>query len=122
VRGIALYTTLRVALLLAVWLLVQLVTPLRGLIAIAVAVVISGVLSFVVLDRPRDQASHGLSRLFRNIDDRIERSRTAEDVDDEPAPAASGQADAQAEQQSVGEHDESGPLQDGDEGATRRPA
>lgn len=121
-RGIALYTTLRVALLLVVWLLIQVVTPLRGLIAIGLAVVISGIISFVLLDRPRDQASRGLSRLFRSIDERIERSRTAEDIEDEPAPVASGQADAQPQQEPVGEHDQAGPLQDGDEGATRRPA
>ncbi len=39
VRGIALYTTLRLAMLLAVWLVIQFVTPLRGLIAIAIAIV-----------------------------------------------------------------------------------
>ena len=122
VRGIALYTTLRLAMLLAVWLVIQVVTPLRGLIAIAIAIVISGIISFVVLDRPRNQASRGLSGFFRRIDERIERSRTAEDVDDEPVQPASGQADAESEQQPVGEHDETGRLQDGDEGATRRPA
>ena len=121
-RGIAFYTGLRIAVLLAVWFLVQLVTPLRGLIAIAVALVISGILSFVVLDRPRDQASRGLSRIFRRIDERIERSRTAEDVDDEPVAVASGQTDTEAEQQPVGEHDQAGPLQDGDEGVARRPS
>ena len=39
-RGIAIYTGLRVALLAAVWLLIQAVTPLRGLLAIALALVI----------------------------------------------------------------------------------
>lgn len=122
VRGIALYTTLRLAMLLAVWLVIQVVTPLRGLIAIAVAIVISGIISFIVLDRPRNQASRGLSGVFRRIDERIERSRTAEDFDDEPVQPVSGQADAQPEQQPVGEHNETGGLQDGDEGATRSPA
>ncbi|MBM3688858.1 MAG: DUF4229 domain-containing protein [Actinobacteria bacterium] len=121
-RGIALYTTLRVAVLLAAWLAIQVVTPLRGLIAIAVALVISGVISFFVLDRPRNQASRGLSGIFRRIDERIERSRTAEDIDDDRAPAGSGQTDAKTEQEPVGEDDDSGRLQDGDEGATRRPA
>ena len=121
-RGIALYTTLRVAVLLAVWLAIQVVTPLRGLIAIAVALVISGVISFFVLDRPRNQASRGLSGILRRIDERIERSRTAEDIDDDPPPAGSGQSDAKTEQEPVGEDDDSGRLQDGDEGATRRPA
>lgn len=111
-RGIAIYTGLRLALLAAVWLLIQLITPMRGLLAIAVALVISGIISFILLDRTRDQASAGLSRIFGRMNDRIERSRTAEDWDE---PAASGQGDAQAEQQAVDEHEQSGALEDGHE-------
>ena len=107
---------------LGVWLVIQVVTPLRGLIAIAVALVISGVISFVVLDRPRSQASRGLAGFFRRIDERIERSRTAEDIDDEIVIVASGQPDAQPEEQAVGQDDQPRPLQDGDEGATRHSA
>lgn len=113
-RGIAIYTGLRLALLAAVWLLIQVVTPMRGLLAIAVALVISGIISFILLDRTRDQASAGLSGIFGRMNDRIERSRTAEDWDE---PAASGQADAQAEQQAVDEHEQSGALEDGHESA-----
>ena len=108
-RGIALYTGLRLALLAAVWLLIQAVTPLRGLIAAGVAIVISAVISMFLLNRTRDKASIGLSGIFKRIDDRIERSRTAEDVDDE---VGSGQPDAQAQQEPIGEHEETGPLQD----------
>jgi hypothetical protein len=118
VRGIAIYTGLRVALLAAVWLLVQVVTPIRGLLAIAIAVVISGVISFIVLDRSRDRASIGLAGAFSRINDRIERSRTAEDWDD---PIESGQPDAQSEQQAVGEHEQAGPLEDGDQGSSHIP-
>ena len=107
------YTGLRVALFAGVWLLIQVVTPMRGLLAIAVALVTSGVISFIVLDRPRDQASAGLAGVFRRIDDRIERSKVAEDVDDEQV--ASGESQAQAEQEPVGEHEEPGGLQHGDE-------
>lgn len=112
VRGIAFYTGLRVALLALAWLLVQAITPLRGLIAVAVAVVLSGIISFIVLDRPRDQASVGLAGFFRRIDERIERSRTAEDVDDEPV---SGQGQADAEQEPVAEHEQAGGLEHRDE-------
>lgn len=119
-RGIAMYTGLRVALFAAVWLLIQVVTPMRGLLAIAVALVISGVISFIVLDRPRDQASAGLAGVFRRIDDRIERSKVAEDVDDEPV--ASGESQAQPEQEPVDEHKETGGLQHGDEIAPGRPS
>ena len=114
--GIAWYTGLRVALLAAVWLLIQVVTPLRGLMAIAVAIVISGVISFILLDRTRDRASVGLSGFFRRIDERIERSRTAEDVDDLPE---SGQGDAGGEQQAVAEGEETRGLQDGHESGPR---
>ena len=120
-RGIAWYTGLRLALLAGVWLLIQLVTPLRGLIAAAVAIVISGVVSIIVLDRPRDQASTGVWSVFRRIDERIERSRTAEDVDDEPAPT-SGQPDADAEQQPVAEDEEPRPLQHRNEVTPDSPA
>lgn len=126
-RGIAVYTGLRVALLLAVWLLIQVVTPMRGLLAIAVAVVISGVISFIVLDRPRDRASAGLAGAFSRINDRIERSRTAEDWDDPPerpdgsaepslsGPHGSGPGDAQSQKEPVGENNEPGGLEHGHE-------
>ncbi len=111
-RGIALYTALRVALLVAVWLLIQVVTPMRGLLAIAVALVISGVISFILLDRTRDKASAGLAGVFRRIDDRIERSKVAEDVDDEPV---SRQGEPDPQQHPVGEDEQSGGLQHGHE-------
>lgn len=108
------YTGLRIALLAAVWLLIQAITPLRGLVAIAVALVISGIISFIVLDRPRDRASVGLAGVFRRIDERIERSKVAEDVDDDP-PATSGQGESRPEQDAVDQHEKSAGLQDGDE-------
>jgi len=108
----AVYTGLRLALLAAVWLLIQVVTPMRGLLAVAVALVISGIISFILLDRSRDRASAGLAGVFGRINDRIERSRTAEDWDE---PGGLGQGDAQAEQQPVGEHEQSGALEHGHE-------
>ena len=119
-RGIAIYTGLRLALLAGVWLVIQVVTPMRGLLAIAVALVISGVISFIVLDRPRDSASAGLSGVFRRIDDRIERSKVAEDIDDEPAPSGqvSGEGQARSEQDTVGQDEQAGGLQHGHEGAS----
>lgn len=113
----ALYTGLRVALFAGVWLLVQVITPLRGLMAIAVALVISGVISFIVLDRSRNRASVGLAGFFKRIDDRIERSRTAEDADDPTPASASGQGESDAEKQAVGQDQEAGRLQDRDQGA-----
>lgn len=120
-RGIAVYTALRVALLAAVWLLIQVVTPMRGLLALAVALVISGAISFILLDRSRDRASVGLSRVFRGIDERIERSKVAEDVDDDlPAREvpASGEGETNPQQQAVGEDEQPGGLEHGHEVAT----
>jgi hypothetical protein len=114
-----LYTGLRVALLVAVWLLVQAITPLRGLFAIAVAIVISGVISFILLDRSRDRASVGVAGVFKRIDDRIERSRTAEDVDDPPPASDSGQGQPETQQESVRQDEQSGALQDRDEPGSR---
>lgn len=121
------YTGLRVGLLLVAWLLIQAITPLRGLMAVALAVVISGIISFVLLDRTRDRASRGLARIFGRIDDRIERSRTAEDIDDDvtmTVPASVdpedsdvdlGQSDADPEQDGVSEKQQTGGLEDLDE-------
>lgn len=112
-RGIAVYTGLRLAVLAAVWLLIQVITPMRGLLAIAVALVISGVISFVLLDRSRDSASVGLSGVFRRIDERIERSKTAEDVDD--VPVASGESEPRPEQEPIAQDQQPGGLEHGDE-------
>lgn len=117
-RGIVFYTLLRLAVLAVVWLVIQAVTPMRGWLALAVAVIISGIISFVLLNRTRDEASVGLSGWFRKIDDRIERSRTAEDVDDD----ALAQGQAQGEQQPIDEGEQPGPSQDGDEIATESAA
>jgi len=79
VRGLLFYTVSRVLLFIAVWLIVQFVTPLRGLMALVVALLVSGAIAFFVLNRQRDSASASVVGLFRRIDDRIERARTAED-------------------------------------------
>ena len=124
-RGIAVYTLLRLALLAGVWFLVQLVTPMRGLLALAAALVISGVISFALLNRSRDTASTGLFRIFGGINERIERSRTAEDhlvPDTAPEAAADGlgEGDAQSQEEAVGQGEQPGPLEDGDQVATDR--
>ncbi len=123
-RGIVIYTGLRLALLAGVWLVIQIVTPMRGLLAIAVALVISGVISFIALDRPRDRASAGLSGVFRRIDDRIERSKVAEDIDDAPVPPVqeSGEGEPGSEQESVGQDEQAGGLEHGHEGTAGRAA
>jgi len=77
------YSGLRLLVFAAVWLLVQILTPWRGLLAIAVAILISGGISLFVLDRPRGQVAMGVDAFMRRMNERIEASARAEDVDDE---------------------------------------
>jgi hypothetical protein len=90
------YTLLRFAMLVAVWFVIQLLTPLRGVWAIVLALLISGAISLLVLNRQRDAVSTGVANFFGRINARIEESKTAEDFDeDEPA----GEQDAEDDQQ-----------------------
>lgn len=124
-RGILVYTVLRVALLVVTWLLVQVVTPLRGLLAIAVAIIVSGVVGYVLLDRSRDRASASVDRWFRRLDARIEASRIAEDLPDAGPDGTSadpgGEGDTGRQEQTEGEQQQAGGLQDHDEGGSGGP-
>lgn len=83
--AVVLYTLLRIAILIAVWFMFQLLTPIRGIWAIVAALLVSGAISLVVLNKPRDAVSIGVANFFGRINDRIEASKSAEDVDeDEP--------------------------------------
>ena len=88
-RALLIYTLLRVALFLAVWLTIELLTPVSGVWAIVVAIMLSGVISIVLLDRPRNRAGRVAEGFFGRINERIEASARAEDIDDEPATQAS---------------------------------
>lgn len=82
------YTVLRVALFLAVWLTVELLTPISGVWAIVLAILVSGAISLLVLDRQRGRVASVAAGFFGGINERIEASARAED-DDEPEPGAS---------------------------------
>lgn len=73
------YTLLRVAIFLAFWLPLQLLTPLRGLLAIVAALLMSGAVSLIVLDRQRGRVGLATASFFRRMNDRIEASARAED-------------------------------------------
>jgi hypothetical protein len=75
------YTVSRLVLLLVCWLPLQLFTPLRGLIALAVAVLASGIISYFLLDRRRDAMAAQLGSFFSRLNSRIDRSTKAEDDD-----------------------------------------
>ena len=85
VLAITVYTVLRVALFAAVWLTLELLTPISGLWAIVLAILFSGAISIVVLDRQRDRVGAIAAGFFRGINERIEASARAEDDDDEPS-------------------------------------
>jgi uncharacterized membrane protein YccC len=93
--AIAVYTVLRVALFAAVWLTLELLTPISGLWAIVFAILISGAISIIVLDRQRDRVAAVAAGFFRGINERIEASARAEDVDDEPAAAEAGSGEGE---------------------------
>ena len=92
VLAIVVYTVLRVALFAAV---------------IGLAILVSGAISIVVLDRQRDRVGAVAAGFFRGINERIEASARAEDDDlDAPAPApapapASGEGEQSAHRDAV---------------------
>lgn len=93
------YTVLRVALFAVVWLTIELLTPFSGLLAIIAAILVSGAISLLVLDRQRGRAASVAAGFFGRINERIEASARAEDVDDAPEvpppPAAGGSGEGE---------------------------
>lgn len=95
--AIIVYTALRVALFAAVWLTLELLTPISGLWAIVLAILISGAISIVVLDRPRDRVGAVAAGFFGGINERIEASARAEDIDDlDASPVVAGMPEPDA--------------------------
>lgn len=88
---------LRLLLFSLVWLLVQVTTPLRGLLAAVVALLISGVISIVVLNKQRAAMGVALANFFGRINSRIDASTRAEDAEDDIQLLSQGDQDAQAE-------------------------
>jgi hypothetical protein len=88
--AVLVYTVLRIALFAAVWLTIELLTPINGLLAIIAALLVSGAISLLVLDRQRGRAASVAAGFFGRINDRIEASARAEDVDDEPVASGAG--------------------------------
>lgn len=96
------YTLLRVALFAVVWVVIELLSPIHGLWAAASAIIISGVISVVVLDRQRAAVGSIAAGFFGRINARIEASARAEDDTDTtaeppPAPSDSGDGEGDAE-------------------------
>ncbi len=123
--AIAVYTGLRILLFLLVWLTIELLTPISGVWALVAALLVSGALSIVLLDRQRAKVAVVADGVFKGINERIEASARAEDVDD-PATSAAAQESAQGEQaaegQPVDEQQDPGELEGGHERGAERSA
>ncbi len=78
------YTTLRLAMLIAVGALCYLI-GMRGIFLAAVAFLVSGILSFFVLDRQRDALGASVGSVISGINARIDANTRSEDDDPEEA-------------------------------------
>jgi len=79
-RATASYTIMRLLLFFAVLILVYF-TGIRGLALPGIALLISGIISFMLLSRQRDAMSGALSARMRGFRDRLDAGASAEDDD-----------------------------------------
>jgi hypothetical protein len=102
---VAVYTVLRLVLFLAVWAVLWFLTPLDALWSSVAAILISGAISVVVLDRQRGRVGVAAGGFFSRINARIDASTRSEDIDDgeESAAEVSGQREKGPEGQPVDE-------------------
>jgi len=141
-KAVVVYTVLRLALFVAIWFAVNLLTPIHGIWAAVAAILISGAISLIVLDRQRGRVGHAAAGFFGRINDRIEASARAEDADfppdadslpdasspvgtsappevatdDDASGGGSGQGEERPEREPVDEQQLPGELEGGDEG------
>ena len=92
---IIVYTALRLGLFVILWFAIAKLTPLSVLFSAVAAILISGALSVVLLDRQRGAMAQAVGGFFERINDRIERSASAEDEADDRA--RSGEAEQRAD-------------------------
>ncbi len=93
--------------MVVVWFVISLLTSVRGLLAIALALLISAIFSIIFLGKQRDAMSESIFGFFRRLNERIDAASAKEDyLDTEPET----QNDAVDQQQIPG-----GPK-DGDQG------
>jgi hypothetical protein len=100
--AIVVYTLLRIAVFLAVWLTFELLTPINGIWAIVAALLVSGAISLFVLDRQRARVASAAAGFFGGINARIEASARAEDDDDDVPGAAAARPSGDGEQSAEG--------------------
>jgi len=91
ILSIIVYTVLRIALFGVLWFAIAMLTPLSALWSAVAAVLISGALSVVLLDRQRGAMAQAVGGFFERINSRIERSARAEDAADDLARSREGE-------------------------------
>lgn len=74
------YTTLRLALFLAVLVVLRLL-QMRGVWLVLTAIIVSGIASLVLLSGPRDAMSGVVSRRAQRVRQRLDEDARAEDED-----------------------------------------
>jgi len=101
--SILIYTVLRVALFAVVWAVVWFLTPLDAVWSAMAAILISGALSVVLLDRQRGRVGTAAGRFFSRLNDRIDASTRAEDLDEDYPMAGPGSSAADGEEPAADE-------------------
>jgi hypothetical protein len=109
------YTSIRLALVILVWLVLQLFTPVRGLLAMALALLASATFSIIFLGRQRDAMSESMFGFFRRLNERIDASAAKEDYLDD-GPDTGSQAKPEPQDNAVDQQQIPGGLEDGDQG------
>jgi len=107
------YTTIRLALVVVIWLVIQFLTPVRGLLAIALALLISAIFSIIFLGKQRDAMSQSMFGFFRRLNERIDAAAAKEDYLD---------GESQTQNNPVDQQDVPGSFEDGDQGRPAGPA
>jgi low affinity Fe/Cu permease len=106
VSPVVLYTASRIAIFVACLGLLY-VFGMHGILLIAVGFVVSGLLSFVLLNRQRDAMSAAVTERAARMRQRFDERLTAEDLDDE---AVDDPARSSGEREADGEKDGEGKL------------
>lgn len=121
-RNTLVYTLLRLLLWLALWAILQYLTPVKGLLAVVLSLLLSSAISIIVLDRQRDAMSAAVGGFFSGINARIEHSAMAEDAWEREAATDSAPGEQSADEQAVDEHEHPGLLEGDDQLRSAGPA
>ena len=117
--SVVVYTLLRLALFFGVWAILQFLTPVTGLWAAAAAILMSGAISLVLLDRQRNAAAGVAFGFFGRVNARIDASARAEDeLESEPDASSLVAGDTRAD---VATSDDAPAVGDGSGEAEHQP-